>query len=180
MEGGEGVRWTRAHRIPSSTADAHSRSSCGGSSDSLNTIVVPGGVVGTGPGVLGVCCHEFAWVCGVPCAEDPLVDVDCPVVPELETCEGRSFDCCGARSSEPSSPVFSRGFTVDRITTNLFNVSNQKGAPSIIAKAVSAIPKSCFVQNATYALASDPCGGAGGRRSQPIGRFRDCKSLYDC
>jgi hypothetical protein len=44
------------------------------------------------------------------------------------------------RSSEPSAPLFSCGFTVDRITMILLSMSNQKGAPSDTANAVRSQP----------------------------------------
>ena len=44
------------------------------------------------------------------------------------------------RSSEDSSGLFSWGFTVDRTTINLLSTSNQKGAPSITANAVTRQP----------------------------------------
>ena len=43
-------------------------------------------------------------------------------------------------SFEPSSLLFSLGFTVDRTTMTLFSMSNQKGAPREIARAVMSHP----------------------------------------
>src|SRR5947209_3412856 len=45
-----------------------------------------------------------------------------------------------ARSSEPSSPLFSWGFTVERMTITLLSRSNQKGAPIEVASAMISHP----------------------------------------
>src|SRR5215469_10035983 len=47
----------------------------------------------------------------------------------------------GLASFEASSPLFSRGLIVERTTMNLFNRSNQKGAPSESAIAVKNHPR---------------------------------------
>src|SRR6478609_3898951 len=44
------------------------------------------------------------------------------------------------RSSENSSGLFSRGFTVERMTITLLSTSNQNGAPRVAANAVSNHP----------------------------------------
>ena len=62
-----------------------------------------------------------------PSGRGPLPQVSCPV----SGC-WRSFDASGR--------LFSWGFTVERMTMNLFSRSNQNGAPNEMAKAVISQP----------------------------------------
>lgn len=51
----------------------------------------------------------------------------------------------GAASFDASLWLFSLGLMVDRTTMNLFRTSNQKGAPSMMAKAVTNQPMTALI-----------------------------------
>ena len=53
----------------------------------------------------------------------------------------RALSARSVQSFDFSSGLFSFGFTVERTTMNLLSMSNQKGAPREIARAVSNQPR---------------------------------------
>src|SRR6266566_9260337 len=87
------------------------------------------------------------------------------------------------RSSDASSGLFSCGFTVERMTMNLFKTSNQNGAPRVTASAVKMYPRRADNQKEM----KEPAPAVDLARSsvlaasdQPIGRLTAPNAAVSC